>query len=66
MNIRRFQNFWYKSLILTLRCLKQHGPRAPDVPDLAQTVKPWSDLLEIFTNVFAGAKLISIYVKSCR
>ena len=40
---------------LTLRRPKQHGPQAPDVPDLAQTVKPWSDLFKIFTDVFARA-----------
>ena len=40
---------------LTLRRPKQHGPQVPDVPDLAQTVKSWSDLFSIFTNVFAGA-----------
>ena len=50
--------------ILTLRRPKQHRSQAPDVPDLAQTVKPWSGLFKIFTNVFAGAenpKSISIY-----
>ena len=34
---------------------EKHGSQAPDVPDLAQTAKPWSDLLKIVTNVFAGA-----------
>ena len=41
--------------VLTLRRPKQHRAQAPDVPDLAQTVKPWSDLFKIFRNVFAGA-----------
>ena len=40
---------------LTLMRPKQHRAQAPDVPDLAQTVKPWSDLFKIFRNVFAGA-----------
>ena len=40
---------------LTLRRPKEHGSQAPDVPDLAQTVKPWSGLFKIFTNVFACA-----------
>ena len=26
---------------------QQHEPKAPNVPDLAQTVKPWSDLFKI-------------------
>ena len=42
-------------LILTLRRPKQHRPQAPDVPDLAQTVKPWSDLfgrLRVKANFF--------------
>ena len=42
-------------IILTLRRPKQRRAQAPDVPDLAQTVKPWSDLFEIFTDVFARA-----------
>ena len=42
-------------IYLTLRRPKQHRAQAPDVPDLAQTVKPWSDLFKIFRNVFAGA-----------
>ena len=29
--------------------------QAPDVPELAQTVKPWSDIFKIFTDVFACA-----------
>ena len=33
---------------LTLRRPKEHGSQAPDVPDLAQTVKPWSGLSKIF------------------
>ena len=41
---------------LTLRHPKQHRSQAPDVPDLAQTVKAWSDLFKIFTTVFADAK----------
>ena len=41
---------------LTLRRPKQRRTQAPDVRDLAQTVKPWSDLYNIFTNVFAAAK----------
>ena len=40
---------------LTLRRPKKHRSQAPDVPDLAQTVKPWSDLFKIFTDVFARA-----------
>ena len=40
---------------LTLRRPKQHRAQAPDVPDLAQTVKSWSNLFKIFRNVFAGA-----------
>ena len=32
-----------------------NGPQAPDVPDLAQTIKPLSDLFKIFTDVFARA-----------
>ena len=43
------------NILLTLRRPKQHRAQAPDVPDLAQTVKPWSDLFKIFRNVFAGA-----------
>ena len=42
-------------LELTLRRPKQHKSQAPDVPDLAQKVKPWPDLFKIFTTVFAGA-----------
>ena len=55
---RRNSFFLSKNIVarLTLRRPKQHGSQAPDVPDLAQTVKPWSDLLKIFTSVFAGAK----------
>ena len=49
-----FTSIW--SIIhLTLRRPKQHRSQAPDVPDLAQTVKPWSDLFKIFTAVFARA-----------
>ena len=42
-------------VLLTLRRPKQHRAQAPDVPDLAQTVKPWSDLFKIFTDVFVRA-----------
>ena len=53
---KAFNQFaYYKAnACLTLRRPKQHRSQAPDVPDLAQTVKPWSDLFKIFTNVFAG------------
>ena len=34
---------------LTLRRPKQHRSHAPDVRDLTQTVKPWSDPFKIFT-----------------
>ena len=40
---------------VTLRRPKQRRPQAPDVPDLAQTVKPWSDPFKIFTYVFERA-----------
>ena len=60
-----FFNFWYFAVFfskfcvggvfLTLRYPKQHDPQAPDVQDLEKTVKQWSDLFKIFTNVFAGA-----------
>ena len=46
---------FYFNYDLILRRPKQHRSQAPDVPDLAQTVKPWSDLFKIFSNVFAGA-----------
>ena len=63
-----FISYLYLIFSQTLRRPKQHRTQAPVVPDLAQTVKPWSDLFKIFRNVFAGAKnlkSISIYVKSC-
>ena len=41
---------------LTLRRPKQHRSQAPDVPDLAQTVKPGSDHSENLTNVFNGGE----------
>ena len=47
--------FDYYKISLTLRRPKKHEPHAPDVLDLAKTVKPWSELFKIFTNVFAGA-----------
>ena len=50
-----YNNLNYFLENLTLRRPKQHRAQAPDVPDLAQTVKPWSDLFKIFRNVFAGA-----------
>ena len=59
---------YFSISILTLRRPKQHRAQAPDVPYLAQTVKSWSELFKIFTNVFAGIlnpKYISIFVKSC-
>ena len=40
------------SSYLTLWRPKQHGPLVPDVPDLAQTVKPWSDLFKNFHERF--------------
>ena len=46
-------DFWIS--MLTLRRPKQHGPQAPDVAYLAQTVKSWSYLFKIFTKVFVAA-----------
>ena len=37
---------------LTLRRPKQHRSQAPDVQDLAQTVKLWSDLFQNFHERF--------------
>ena len=47
--------FGCHGLTLTLRRLKKHGPQAPDVPDLAQTIKPWSDFIEliIWKNIWS-------------
>ena len=41
---------------LTLKRPKQHRAQAPDVPDLAQTVKPWSDLFKIFGRLRVNYK----------
>ena len=38
-SLRILSNIWDKHL--TLRHPKQHSSQAPDVPDLAQMVKPW-------------------------
>ena len=46
-------------LDLTLKRPKQHRSQAPNVPDLAQTVKPWSDLFKIFKSLKSQKSFIS-------
>ena len=40
---------------ISKKLITEFNSQAPDVPDLAQTVKPWSDLFKIFMDVFARA-----------